>query len=223
MSRPAADTADTRERLIAAALSVLSRGGIEHAPVRQINRAAGVRHQSAVYYHFGDRWGLVEAVLDHATGEMLAEQDRRLRRIEAGEEAASVAAIFAAFVEPTLAIAAGETGRERLLFTARLLDEAGSRGQALVAARVRPIAARAERLLLGCLPGHDAVSVSARMLYALNALLHTLADRGMQRHWGLGEVDKARLVAELMAFLEGGLRHAPAPNTNEHDREQPTP
>ena len=45
----------------------------------------------------------------------------------------------------------------------------------------------------------------------------------MQRHWGLGEVDKARLVAELMAFLEGGLRHAPAPNTNEHDREQPTP
>lgn len=218
MTRHAMETGDTRQRLIDAALRVLSRGGIEHAPVRQINRAAGVRHQSAVYYHFGDRWGLVEAVLDHAIGAMLAEQDRRLTGIEQGGEPASVAAIFAAFVEPTLAIAAGEAGRERLLFTARLLDEAGDRGQALVAARVRPMAARAEQLMLASLPGRDAVSVSARMLYALNALLHTLADRGMQRYWGLGEVDKARLVNELMAFLEGGLRFAAesgASNTTE--------
>ncbi len=206
-ARPRPDHADTRTRLIRAGLRVLARGGIEHAPVRAINAAAGVRHQSALYYHFGDRWGFVEAVFEHAVGPMLQAQAERLAALA---PAASVTAVLAAFVEPALAAAAGPQGRDRLLFTARLLDEAGERGQALVASRVRPVAERAEALLAPSLPALDRDSLAARTLYALNVLLHTLADRGMQRHWGLARVPRERLVAELMAFLEGGLR-GPAP------------
>ena len=64
---------DTRQRLVAAALTEFARKGVEATSIRALNRAAQARHQSAVYYHFGDKWGLVEAVLDFAVTGMLAQ------------------------------------------------------------------------------------------------------------------------------------------------------
>lgn len=209
---PSPQPADTRQRLLDAGLRVLARLGPEWAPVRAINAAAKVRHQSALYYHFGDRWGFVEAVFAQAIGPMLASQIERLAVLERGELLVDIDAVLRALVEPALAAAAGPQGHDRLLLAARLLDEGGDRGQALVARHVRPVAERAERLLGPLLPHLSPESLKARTLYALNLLLHTLADRGMQRHWGLAGVGRQQLVDELLAFLRGGIMQ-PLPDT----------
>ncbi|HXR29291.1 MAG TPA: helix-turn-helix domain-containing protein [Solirubrobacteraceae bacterium] len=56
--------ADTRERLIAAAEELFAANGIQAVSLREIVRASGARNTTALQYHFGDRAGLVRAVLD---------------------------------------------------------------------------------------------------------------------------------------------------------------
>ena len=56
--------ADTRERLIAAAEQLFAANGIEAVSLREIVRASGARNTTALQYHFGDRAGLVRAVLE---------------------------------------------------------------------------------------------------------------------------------------------------------------
>ncbi len=53
----------TRQRLIAAAEELFAERGIEGVSLREINAAAGQRNATALQYHFGDRHGLVTAVL----------------------------------------------------------------------------------------------------------------------------------------------------------------
>jgi AcrR family transcriptional regulator len=55
---------DTRERLISAAEELFAANGIEAVSLREIVRAAGARNATALHYHFGDRAGLVRAVLE---------------------------------------------------------------------------------------------------------------------------------------------------------------
>jgi AcrR family transcriptional regulator len=55
---------DTRERLIAAAEELFAANGIQAVSLREIVRASGARNTGALQYHFGDRAGLVRAVLE---------------------------------------------------------------------------------------------------------------------------------------------------------------
>jgi len=56
--------ADTRARLIAAAEELFAANGIEAVSLREIVRASGARNTAALQYHFGDRAGLLRAVLE---------------------------------------------------------------------------------------------------------------------------------------------------------------
>jgi AcrR family transcriptional regulator len=59
----APDPSATRERLVAAAEQLFAERGITGVSLREINAAAGQRNSTALQYHFGDREGLVRAVL----------------------------------------------------------------------------------------------------------------------------------------------------------------
>lgn len=202
------DAADSpvRERLIEAALGELARHGVEATSVRALNRAAGARHQSAIYYHFGDKWGLVQAVLDHITADMLSRQQQALSALRAP----APRAVLEAMIRPFLDFARSAGGRDRLLLMARLSSESGPRGQAMLAAKVRPIARLAEAHLQAALPDQAPQALGAKLLYGLNTVLHTLADRGMHTYWDLGAVPNPELVNYLLDFLEGGLRFSGA-------------
>ena len=57
-------TASTgRDQLLAAAELLYAERGIDGASLREVNAAAGARNASAVQYHFGDRAGLLRAIL----------------------------------------------------------------------------------------------------------------------------------------------------------------
>jgi AcrR family transcriptional regulator len=59
----AADGAGTRQRILRAAEELFALRGIDGVSLREINRAAGGANAGAVQYYFGDREGLVVAVL----------------------------------------------------------------------------------------------------------------------------------------------------------------
>jgi len=56
----------SRERLIAAAERLFAERGIDSVSLREILRESGVKHSTAIQYHFGGKDGVVAAVLaDH--------------------------------------------------------------------------------------------------------------------------------------------------------------
>ena len=93
---------DVPDALIRAAERLFAEHGSDGVSLREITAAAGATNASAVQYHFGDRRGLVRAVL--AKHEVAIEQ-RRHELLDAYEArpAPDVRALAAALVRPLAA------------------------------------------------------------------------------------------------------------------------
>jgi len=72
-----------REDLLAAAEALYAERGIDGVSLREINAAAGARNASAVQYHFGDRQGLLRAILAKHRPAVESERHRLLDACEA--------------------------------------------------------------------------------------------------------------------------------------------
>ena len=97
-----------RAQLLASAEELFAERGIDGVSLREINAAAGARNASALQYHFGDREGLLRAVLlKHHPGV----EARRHLQLDAYDAlgTADLRALAAALVEP-LAAALAEPG-----------------------------------------------------------------------------------------------------------------
>ena len=64
---------DTRRALIDAAADVIARRGVEAASTREIYLRAGVKAPT-LYHHFGDKQGLLDAVVTEAFDRYLAQK-----------------------------------------------------------------------------------------------------------------------------------------------------
>jgi AcrR family transcriptional regulator len=92
----------TSDRLVRAAEQLFAERGIDAVSLREINRAAGAKNASALQYHFGDRDGLLRAVLAKHQG---AVEDRRHAMLDAYEAAgmADLRSLAGALVRPLAA------------------------------------------------------------------------------------------------------------------------
>lgn len=126
MGGSVARTSDaTRVRLVDAAERLFAEHGVAGVSLREINRVAGARNAIAVQYHFGDRAGLVRAVLDRHRHDIDARRHAMLDQIDADGGAAGGADLrtyAAALVRPAAAKLADESGRRHLQIWAELLN-----------------------------------------------------------------------------------------------------
>ncbi|HZA76104.1 MAG TPA: helix-turn-helix domain-containing protein [Acidimicrobiales bacterium] len=115
-------TGTTAERLIAAAESLFATHGIDGVSLREINRAAGARNASALQYHFGDRDGLLRAVLAKHHHAVEARRHAMLDAYEA-EGRDDLRALAGALVRPSAAMLAdGDGGPAYLQIMADLMN-----------------------------------------------------------------------------------------------------
>ncbi len=77
------DALATRARLIRVGLKSFAKHGVDGVSLAAITDAAGASNASAIQYHFGDKDGLIEAILDEY-GEVT--DARRLELAKAGSE-----------------------------------------------------------------------------------------------------------------------------------------
>lgn len=62
-------SAATRARLVSVAERLFAERGVEGVPLSEINKASGQRNANACQYHFGNREGLLQAIIDkHVPG-----------------------------------------------------------------------------------------------------------------------------------------------------------
>lgn len=102
MGKPAARS-DVRDRLLAAAETLFAGAGVDAVSLREINAAAGAGNASAIQYHFGDRAGLLRAVLAKHHPAVESRRHALLDQIEADGRSADLRALAAALVRPLAA------------------------------------------------------------------------------------------------------------------------
>jgi AcrR family transcriptional regulator len=112
---------DVAESLIRAAERLFAERGSDAVSLREITAAAGATNASAVQYHFGDRRGLVQAVVAKHEAEVEA---RRHLLLDAYEQRSQpdVRALAAALVEPLAAELTCEGGTGYLQLVADLYN-----------------------------------------------------------------------------------------------------
>ncbi len=112
---------DVADALIRAAERLFAERGSDGVSLREINTASGATNASAVQYHFGDRRGLMRAVLAKHESEV---EVRRHALLDAYEQRTEpdVRALAAALVEPLAAELACEGGAGYLQLLADLYN-----------------------------------------------------------------------------------------------------
>ncbi|KAB8182918.1 MULTISPECIES: helix-turn-helix domain-containing protein [Microbispora] len=108
----------TVRRLVDAAERLFAERGIDAVSLREINTAAGQRNSTALQYHFGDRAGLLKAVLAKHRPEIEARRHQLLDEYEARgplPQADALRSLAAALVRPAAAkLADPDGGRDYL-------------------------------------------------------------------------------------------------------------
>ncbi|MEV6841263.1 TetR family transcriptional regulator [Streptomyces sp. NPDC051133] len=113
---------DTRAALIRAAERLFAAKGVDGASLNEIKRSAGQRNAMALQYHFGDRAGLLRAVLDKHLPAVDARREVLLQQYE-DSGAADLRSLAGALVLPAAAkLADRDGGREFLQIVAELLN-----------------------------------------------------------------------------------------------------
>ena len=117
---------DTRTRIMRAAEVLFATRGIEGVSLREINRAAGQSNTGAVQYHFGDREGLVQGVIERHRRDTEPRRHALLDQYEEGT-ADDLRALAAALVLPLAAkLADADGGRAYLQIAAEFYGRPAS-------------------------------------------------------------------------------------------------
>ena len=77
------DTLATRSRIIDTAETLFAERGVESTSLLEIAKAAGQKNRSALQYHFTNKEGLLDAVLDKHAGAIAADRAAMLDALEA--------------------------------------------------------------------------------------------------------------------------------------------
>ncbi len=205
-------TDETRERIIDAGERLFAAGGEDATSLRAITREADV-NVAAIHYHFGDRDGLIEAILDRRLQPL---NERRLELLDAllaEQSEPSVRDLLVAFARPDLEVIdeMRHTGRAEL---ARVMGRAYTLPSPKVGSMMQrqfaPIARAFMPRFATALPHLDGHELRARidLVVAIITLQFARAtDPGQPGPMGVDGVDAH--LDRLVAFLAPGLE-APA-------------
>jgi AcrR family transcriptional regulator len=113
---------DTRARLVATAERLLAAHGVDAVSLREISRQSGSRNAMATQYHFGDRTGVVTAIMDKHQPAVEAARQALLDQYEAAGSG-DLRDLAGALVRPLAAkLGDPDGGRDFLQIQADLLD-----------------------------------------------------------------------------------------------------
>jgi AcrR family transcriptional regulator len=199
------EVSDTKELLLDAAEHLFARHGIHGTRIREINELAGQRNPSALHYHFGDRAGLVSAIMLRHQSEIDKIVERRLDELErAGRP--EVRDVIAAIIEPMTERLRSPSGRSWARIIPQIL---GSLGENLRRGVAKPATPQSERILnllqdrISDLPK----AVQRERLVDYSIVLATLvADRAHQLDSGRRpSLTEAQFTRHLLDVLEALL------------------
>lgn len=201
----------TREKLIRAAERLMAERGVDTVTFAEITKAAGQRNNSAVPYYFGDRLGLIRAVLEKHTEPIAAHRAGLLDAL--GPEPGLRAAVVA-LVEPVAhRVQHAEGGDDYVRILAHLVSHPDL-DPAEVGAGSTPVNRRMNRVLVAAVPPLPRSLLTLRLDLVVSLLFHGLAGQArMLADGDVGERRKQLFVENLVDTIEATLAAPPSPVT----------
>lgn len=176
----------TREALIAVAERLFAERGVDAVTVRDVVKAAGQRNSSAVQYHFGNKAGLLQAILEPHQARLDA---RRAEMLDELGERPGLEALIEALIRPLASLLEDESGRHYIRIRAQLVgaaklpsdsdlirDVLTGAGGGGASAEPRPGIRRVARALVELVDDTQMADLGHRLTLTAVLLLHGLAD-----------------------------------------------
>ena len=180
-----------REALIAVAERLFAERGVDAVPVGDVVKAAGQRNSSAVQYHFGNKAGLLKAILDSHQDLLDAQRAEMLDQLG---ERPGLDELIEVLVRPLASLLDNESGRHYIRIRAQLVsaarlpsdsdlirDVVSGAGGGKTSAEPRPGIRRVAQALVDLVDDAQMADVGHRLTLTAVLLLHGLADFA-QRH-----------------------------------------
>lgn len=182
---------DARARLVSAAEQLFAERGIDGVSLREITRTAGQKNATALQYHFGDRDGILRAIVAKHDPEIEERRHALLDEIEAHEQR-TLSELSAAYVRPLIPkLKPGDGGPAFLIIVAELMNGA-------------------TRTIAEDDPLHLVITGSTDSMRRWAGLVHPLLPAGT-----IGEPFHRRFTAMRFAHLEFGRRARSGPKRSD--------
>jgi AcrR family transcriptional regulator len=207
----------TRARIIRAAEQLFAARGLNGVSLREINRAAGQSNTGAVQYHFGDRDGLVRAVIDKHRRDTEPRRHALLDQYEAAGQQ-DLRALAAALVLPAAAkLTDDDGGREYLQVAAEYYTRPASIRELIPERDPNASMERWNRLLEPIAPVESAPALRSR----LPAIRFTFVELS-RRAAGPPRADDSLFVSHLVDMVTAVLSTTPSEQTTRLLSQQPS-
>jgi AcrR family transcriptional regulator len=195
------DGLETKQRLVDAAERLFAEQGVEKVKLVDVSREAGQKNRNAAQYHFGDRAGLINAVLDKHS-EIIADQRRNMLAQLAQNPSPTMRELVEALVLPVANHAQSDPNGLTYLMLNRQLTNSG---QHMVLSWKRvdnlPEVMQLQRLMKERMPVHRKDAMQAKMM-----LIHCMLFNGLANFCDLKPTGSNRsfvntLCASIVAVL----------------------
>jgi AcrR family transcriptional regulator len=161
-----------RRKLLDAALVLFAERGISATSLREVRLAAGQSNTAAVQHHFGDKDGLLRALLERELPALVA---LRKELLAAADDPWSIAAVF---VLPFAEMATGSAHQRRVVrFLSQLLDDLSMTFDEILNLIGDTGSGEAYLLLRDHFPDLPTQLLAERVAVATNSFLHAAALR----------------------------------------------
>jgi AcrR family transcriptional regulator len=199
---------DTRDQIIRAAETLFAARGIDGVSLREINRAAGQSNTGAVQYHFGDRDGLVRALIEKHRRDTEPRRHALLDQYEeAGED--DLRALSAALVSPLASkLSDADGGREYIQISAEFYSRPARSGKRTPIIGPDDSIMRWHRLLDPLVPDEELAVLHSRYPAIRFAFVETA-----RRAAGEPREDDRLFTSHLTDLVTALLASSPSPQT----------
>jgi AcrR family transcriptional regulator len=197
----------TRTRLIEAGARLFAERGIDNVSLREITRAGGARNTVALQHHFGDRDGLLHAIIElHRPG---IEARRHEQLDQCAAAAPRVRRLAHALVLPLAHCLQDEGGRAFLQIFADLLNRPRPRIEPLQAGTSDDSMERWRRMVEPLMPAG-----ATRVHRRFSAVLYTGVE--LARHARAGSSSDVEVVVPATVDVVAAILRAPLGSATSH-------
>ena len=201
-------------KLIMAAIKLFGQKGVDAVSLREINREAGAKNNAALHYHFGTKYGLIEAVVHYIQAAFDEEREPVLSNLEsrAKTHPITVEEIMKAHVDPYIDIIQGyDWGLHAIRAIARMEFDGDSDLHTLLSESAGVAIKREFTLLRLALPDLPIKELKQRYNFLVNSIITGFADCQNLHQSYLGNLTLKNLegLAELYIKLSTSALSAP--------------
>ncbi len=199
---------ETRLKLLRTAMQLYAKDGLHGVSLRAISAASGSRNSAAMHYHFTNRSGVMQALLDMIYGEVsrLAKEQNLAGKVRACNDLREAMRLT---LMPLVTLSREiEWGPDAIVLLARILAEADEELAHLNNRYNQSFYQYADTELARLLPELNAQSRRLRLIFMTVNIFHGFADLAALAHTPFGDlstIDDDQLLEELVDYLHNGL------------------